>query len=391
LKILVLNSGSSSLKYKLFDMAKEEVLFSGHVDGIGLERCALKTKCKGVSDEKGVKVVDHVDAVMMALKSLKTSGVIADYSEIKAVGHRVVHGGEYYSKPTLINDSVIKRVKELIELAPLHNPANLAGILACEKMLPKIPQIAIFDTAFHQTMAPENYLYPLPYELYSKDKIRRYGFHGPSHKYISEQAAKLLGKKETKIITCHLGNGCSVAAIRNGKSVITSMGFTPLEGLMMGTRSGNIDPAIFFYLCHEKGMTSRQVEDLLNKESGLLGVSGVTSDMRDLHKVAVRGNKRAKLAIEMFSSRIAFYIAGYTSSLEGVDCIVFTAGIGENAAFVRKHVCGMLSHLGLAIDSKANKRNSAIISTANSKIKVYVIPTNEELEMARETEEIIKR
>ncbi len=390
MKILVLNSGSSSLKYKLFDMAKEEVLFSGHVDGIGLERCTLKTRYKGMPDEKSVKATDHVDAIMMALRSLKTHGVIKDYSEIKAVGHRVVHGGEYYSKPMLINDAVIKRIKELIDLAPLHNPANLSGILACEKMLPKIPQVAVFDTAFHQTMTPENYLYPIPYDLYAKDKIRRYGFHGPSHKYVSEQAAKLLGKKETRIITCHLGNGSSITAVKNGKSIVTSMGFTPLEGLMMGTRSGSIDPAIFFYLCQTKGLTPKEVDEILNKKSGLLGISDLTSDMRDLYKAAVRGNKRAKLAFDMFCSRIAFYIGGYAPALGGVDCIVFTAGIGENAWFVRKHVCEKLSHLGLAIDSKANKKCSAIISTPSSKVKVFVIPTNEELEMARETEGIIK-
>jgi acetate kinase len=390
LKIVVINCGSSSLKFSLFDMNSESVLFSGHIDGIGLERCIIKTKKNGVSDEKKILVSDHVDAVLMALKSIKSSGTITDYSDISAIGHRVVHGGEYYSNPVLINEAVIKRIKELISLAPLHNPANLAGIMACKKMLPKIPQVAIFDTAFHQTMTPENYLYSIPMEFYSKHKIRRYGFHGTSHKYVSEQAIKILGKKDSKIITCHLGNGCSVTAIKNGKSVVTSMGLTPLEGLMMGTRSGSIDPGIISFLS-EKGFSSKEIDNVLNKKSGLLGISGITSDVRDLYKHKLEGNKEAKLALDMFASKVAFYIGGYSAILNGVDCIVFTGGIGEGGVFMRKQIVGFLDFLGVKLDSKANRNSDIIISAQDSKVKLYVIPTKEELEIARETKIILKK
>jgi acetate kinase len=391
MKVLILNAGSSSLKYELFNMENEKSLIEGHVDGIGLSRCVLKIKCGSKSDERKQLVPDHVDAILLALKSLKSYGLIKDYSEISSVGHRVVHGGEHYSKPVLINEEVVARINELSELAPLHNPANLAGIMACRKMLPKTPQAAVFDTAFHHSMPQENYLYALPFDCYKKYKIRRYGFHGPSHKYVSVHAAKLLGKKDYKMITCHLGNGVSLSAIKNGSSIINSMGFTPLEGLIMGTRSGDIDPAIIFFLAHEKNYSWKQLHDLLNKESGLLGISGLTRDMRDLHKAAVKGHTQAKLAIKMFCNRVAFYIGGYAALLNGVDANVFTAGIGVGGWFVRRDVCKYMEFLGVKIDEKANKRCNIIISTPASKVKIYVIPTNEELEIARQAASLLKK
>ena len=397
MKVLVINAGSSSLKYVLFEMSTEKALLSGHIDGIGMERCVLKIKNASSSMEYAIKVKDHVDSIMVALRSLKEHKVIKEYSEISAIGHRVVHGGESYSKPTIITEPVIKKIEELSELAPLHNPANLAGIIACKKILPKVPQIAVFDTAFHQTMEKEDYLYALPQALYKKYKIRRYGFHGPSHKYVSEQAIKLLGKNEvtgakasndTKIISCHLGNGASITAIKNKKSVINSMGFTPLEGLIMGTRSGDIDPGLLFFL-ERKGFSINEMDGILNKESGLLGISGITSDVRDLQKQKLKGSKQAKLALDMFARKVAFYIGGYTALLNGVDCIVFTAGIGEGGWFVRKPICDYLSHLGVKLDLNANKSNQIIVSSPLSKVKVFVIPTNEELEIARETNLLI--
>ena len=389
MKILVLNSGSSSLRYKFFDMNIEKSLISGHVDGIGLPRCVVRIKVNDKEKERKVLVKDHVDAVMLALKSLKENNVIKDFFEINAIGHRVVHGGEHYSQPTLINDKVIRTIKELFDIAPLHNPPNLAGILACKKMLSKTPQIAVFDTAFHQSLSPEAYLYGLPYELYEKYKIRKYGFHGTSHKYVSEQAIKLLGKNDSKIITCHLGNGVSFAAVLNGKSVDTTMGFTPLDGLIMGTRTGSIDPAIPIYLIKDKGMKANDVDNMLNKKSGLLGISGLTRDMRDLHKASLKGNKRAKLALQLFARRAAFYIGGYIALLRGLDALVFTAGIGEGAGFMRRDICKYLEPLGIELNDKLNKTNEIIISKPGARIKIYVIPTNEELQIARETRELV--
>lgn len=392
MKILVLNSGSSSLKYKLFDMNTEQALISGHVDGIGLDRCLVKIKVGDNEEEKKELVKDHVDAVMLAFKSLKQKKIIKNYNEIDALGHRVVHGGEKYSKPTLIDEKVIKEIERLFDLAPLHNPPNLAGILACRKMLPKTPQVAVFDTAFHQTMPPEAYLYGLPYNLYEKYKIRKYGFHGTSHKYVSEQAIKLLGKRESRIITCHLGNGASLTAIKNGKSIDTTMGFTPMDGLVMGTRVGEMDSDIPLYLIKDKGFKLSEVEDILNKKSGLLGISGLTQDVRDLRKASLKGNKRAKLALSLFAFRIAFFIGGYTALLRGLDALVFSAGIGEHAWHVRRDICRYLSSFGVELDEKLNKKNVAVIvSKPSSKVKVYVIPTNEELQIARETQELIEK
>ncbi|KYK25077.1 acetate kinase [Euryarchaeota archaeon SM23-78] len=389
MKILVLNSGSSSLKYKLFDMIKHKLLLAGHVDGIGLDRCIVRIKHDEKTEEKHHVVKDHVDAVMIALKSLKEKEIIKEYAEIGAVGHRVVHGGEHYSDPTLIDEKVIRTIRLLSDLAPLHNPPNLAGILACKKMLPHTPQVAVFDTAFHQTLEPHAYLYGLPYDLYEKYKIRKYGFHGTSHKYVAHQAIKLLDKKESKIITCHLGNGASLAAVKNGKSIDTSMGFTPLEGLIMGTRTGSMDPAIPIYLARDKGFKLNELDKMFNKESGLLGVSGLTQDVRDLHKASLKGNKRAKLSLELFAYRVAFYIGGYLALLGGLDTLVFTAGIGEGAWFMRKAICKYLKPIGIVMDDKKNRKDEAIISKPHSKAKIYVIPTNEGLQIARETKELV--
>jgi acetate kinase len=390
-KILVLNSGSSSLKYKLFDMVEEKVLISGHVDDIGLERCLFKIKVGSSNEEKKVLVKDHVDAVIIALKSLKEKKIIADFSEIAAVGHRVVHGGENYSAPVVIDEKVIETIKDLFDIAPLHNPPNLAGILACQKMLPKTLQVAVFDTAFHQTLPREAYLYGLPYELYESHKIRKYGFHGMSHRYISEQAIKLLGKKESRIITCHLGNGSSLAAVKNGKSIDTSMGFTPMDGLMMGTRVGSIDPLIPIFLIKHKFYKLNEVDELLNKKAGLLGISGLSQDVRDLRKASLNGNPRAKLALSMFAYRSAFFISGYIGLLGGLDALVFSGGIGENAWHVRRDICNYLAHFGIRLDQKLNRRNAAIVSKPTSKVKIYIIPTNEELQIARETKDLIKK
>ena len=391
MKILVLNSGSSSLKYKFFDMETEKALLAGHVDGIGLSRCGVRITTRAGTEEKKILVKDHVDAVMIALKSLKDKKVIKDYYEINAVGHRVVHGGEHYSQPTLINDKVIRTIKKLFDLAPLHNPHNLAGILACKKMLPRVPQVAVFDTAFHQTLIPEAYLYALPYELYEKHRIRKYGFHGTSHKYVSMQAIRLLGKKNSRIITCHLGNGASLTAVKNGKSIDTTMGFTPLEGLIMGTRTGSMDPAIPIYLARDKGYKMNDLDNLFNKKSGLLGISGLTRDVRDLHRASLKKDKKAELALRMFARRAAFYIGGYIALLGGLDALVFTAGIGEGAWFIRRDICKYLEPLGIMINDKLNKKNQVIISKPGSKVKVYVIPTNEELQIARETKELVKK
>ena len=390
MKILVLNSGSSSLKYKLFDTDKEKALISGHIDGIGLDRCDVKLNFGDAAEEKKMLVKDHVDAVMLALKSLKEKGIIKKYDEIDALGHRVVHGGEHYSKPTVIDEKVIKAIKKLFDIAPLHNPPNLAGIIACRRILPNIPQVAVFDTAFHQTMPPEAYLYALPYELYEKYKIRKYGFHGTSHKYISHQAIKLLGKRESKIITCHLGNGASLAAVKNGYSIDTTMGFTPMDGLVMGTRVGEMDPDIPLYLIKDKGFKLKEIENVLNKKSGLLGISGLTQDVRDLRKYALKGNKRAKLALDMFAHRVAFFIGGYTALLRGLDALVFSAGIGEHAWHVRRDICRYLEPLGVLMDYELNKKNQLLVSKPSSKVKIYIMHTNEELQIARETKDVVK-
>ena len=376
MKILVINAGSSSLKYELFNKGKKLIsLHGGMIDRIGL---------------KG-SVKNHDQALKLALDEIIKKKLIKDLSEIKAVGHRVVHGGEKYTKPTRITPAVIKEVTKLNKLAPLHNPPNLAGIRACKKFLKKIPQVAIFDTAFHQTLKPIAYLYALPYSYYTKHGLRRYGFHGTSHLYVSKEVQKLLKKKNSKIITCHLGNGCSVTAIKDGKSVDTSMGFTPLEGLPMGTRCGDIDPAIVYKLMEKLKLSTGEIDNILNKSSGLKGISGISSDMRDLIKASRKKHKRATLAISIQAYKTAKYIAAYTASLQGVDAIAFTAGIGEHASYLRKETCGYLSHFGVIINDKANRKDNILISSRSSKVKVFVIPTDEEKEIAIQTLQLLKK
>ncbi|AVX20939.1 MULTISPECIES: acetate/propionate family kinase [Carboxydocella] len=383
MNVLVINCGSSSLKYQLFDMAKETVLAKGLVERIGLEGSCLTHR---VGEDKTVieqNIPDHQAAISLVLEQVRGLG------EIKAVGHRVVHGGEKFSASTVIDAEVLKAIEECVELAPLHNPPNIIGIKACQALLPGVPQVAVFDTAFHQTMPPKAYIYSLPYEYYEKYRIRRYGFHGTSHRYVAQRAAQLLGKPldQLKLITCHLGNGASITAIDGGKSVATSMGFTPLEGLTMGTRSGDIDPAIVSYIMEKENLTAEQVTGILNKKSGVLGISGVSSDFRDLEAAAARGHERARLALEIFCYDVKKYIGAYLAVLNGVDAIVFTAGLGENSSVVREMVCRDLEALGIAIDAEKNqvRGQEADISAPSARVKVLVVPTNEELMIARDT------
>lgn len=376
--ILVINSGSSSIKYQLFDMRKDLLLCKGVVERIGQRGCELSHQISGKEPFLiKAKTKNHQVAIQIAMDALTSSehGAIKSIQEIVAIGHRVVHGGEEFKESTLINERVIERIEHFSELAPLHNPPALLGIKACKKLLPNLPQVAVFDTAFHQTMPDYAYLYALPYELYQKYGIRRYGFHGTSHKYVAIQASKILNRplEQLKLITCHLGNGCSITAIEHGKSIDTSMGFTPLEGLVMGTRSGDIDPAIVFYLMKKEKLSADKISDLLNKESGLLGMSGISNDMRDIFKAVESGDARAQTAIDVFVHRIKKYIGAYIAVMNGVDAIVFTAGIGENQPRIRQRVCRELSSL-----------------INESKSKVFVIPTNEELMIAQDTERIAK-
>jgi len=396
MKILVLNCGSSSLKYQLINMTDESVLAKGlceriSIDGSRMEHVPIG-KDKYVVEEP---MKDHTDAVRLVLDALtdKAHGVIKSLDELAVVGHRVVHGGEFFSDSVLITDDVKKAIETCSELAPLHNPANLIGINACEGLMPGKPQVAVFDTAFHQTMPPRAYLYAIPYEMYNKHKIRRYGFHGTSHKYVSALAAEMLGRpnREAKIVTCHLGNGASVCAINNGKSTDTSMGFTPLEGLAMGTRSGDIDPAVISFLMLAENMSVKDVEGMLNKNSGVLGLSGVSSDFRDIESAARDGNERAQRALETYCYRVAKYIGAYTAAMNGIDAIVFTAGLGENSPPTRANICGYLGYLGISIDAEKNNcRGKRVdITTRDSKVRVYVIPTNEELVIARDCKTIL--
>lgn len=397
MNILVINSGSSSVKYKLFDVKDERELAKGIVERIGLKGSSLSHQTVSKKELKLSKdIPDHNAAIKLALDFLtdKEHGVIRDTSEIAAVGHRVVHGGEEFSGSVVITDRVIKAIKSHFELAPLHNPPNLLGIKVAQKLLPNIKHVAVFDTAFHQTIPPSAYLYGLPYRFYENDGIRRYGFHGTSHKYVALRAAEILGKllSKLKLITVHLGNGCSITAVKNGKSINTSMGFTPLEGLLMGTRSGDMDPAVVFYLMNKKRLSANQIDDLLNKKSGLLGMSEVSSDMRDVYREVKRRDKKATLAFEVFIDRIQKYIGSYIVAMDGVDAIIFTAGIGENHAPTRKAVCEKLSFLGVKMDQKKNNSpiKEKIITTDDSKVKVLVVPTNEELMIAHETHQLMK-
>lgn len=396
LKVLVVNAGSSSLKYQLINTDDNSVIAKGLCERIGIEGSRLKHTVTGkdsISVNKDMK--DHKDAMQMVIDALTHLGygVISSMSEIGAVGHRVVHGGEFFSKSVIIDEDVKKAIEQCIDLAPLHNPPNLICINACEKLMPGVKQVAVFDTAFHQTMPPKAYLYAIPYELYQKHQIRKYGFHGTSHKYVSNRASELLEKpiKELKIITFHLGNGSSIAAIENGKSIDTSMGFTPLSGVIMGTRSGVIDPAIVPFLMEKEKLDIKQVDTLLNKQSGVLGISGVSSDFRDLEAASKKGNKKAKLALDMFIYSVKRYVGFYACAMGGVDAIVFTAGVGENNPFIRKEILEGMEFMGIKIDDeKNNKRGQIDITADDSKVRVLVIPTNEELVIALDTKELVE-
>jgi acetate kinase len=397
MNILVLNCGSSSIKYQFFDMDKELALAKGMVSRIGMSGALLAHKPFDRPETKITgEIIDHIAGTEKVISILLSSeyGVIKDKSEIHAVGHRVVHGGELFGKSELITDAMLDQVKKLIELAPLHNPHNLRGILACQKLLPGVPQVGVFDTAFHSKMPPYAYIYGLPYVMYKKYKIRRYGFHGTSHFYVAHRAAAILEKpiEKLKIITCHLGNGASITAIDGGLSIDTSMGFTPLEGLLMGTRTGDFDPAVILYIMGREELTLNEANNLLNKHSGLIGVSGVSSDMREIIDAAKTGNTTAKLALDIYCYRLRKYIGSYAAALGGVDAVVFTAGVGENSPVIRELTCNGLEFLGLTLDKDKNTRaigKEMIISTDSAKVKVLAIPTNEELVIARDTREII--
>jgi acetate kinase len=397
MKILVINSGSSSLKYQVFEMEDKKVIAKGLVDRIGISGSVL-THNTDNHEKVEIKqdIPNHDTAIQMVLDAIVNPvyGVIASLREIDAVGHRVLHGGQKAVNSMLVDDKVKEIVYECIPLGPLHNPANLAGINACEKLMPGTPQVAVFDTSFHQTMPPEAYIYGIPYEYYEKYDIRRYGFHGTSHRFITLQAAKFLGKdpSEVRLISCHLGNGSSLAAVRYGKCIDTSMGLTPLEGLVMGTRSGDLDPTIVSYLSQKGNIPIEKINDVLNKQSGVLGVSGISSDFRDLEKAADGGNYRAKLALDIFSHHVRKYIGSYAAVMDGVDAIAFTAGLGENSAMMRQDICRTLNYLGAHLDNERNniRGKEAVISTDDSTCKLLVIPTNEELMIALDTEEIVK-
>ena len=396
MKVLVINAGSSSLKYQLIDMENESVIAKGAIDRIGLEGSKLKHTAHGETTEIQKNMGNHEEAIQLVLSTLTDEkiGVIRSMDEIGAVGHRVVHGGDKFACSVKISDEVIAMMESLIDLAPLHNPANLQGIAACKAVMPNTPMVGVFDTAFHQTMPATSYIYGLPYEAYEKFKVRRYGFHGSSHRFVSQRCAEILGKKpeELKIISCHLGNGSSIAAVKGGKCMDTSMGLTPIEGLPMGTRCGNIDPAIIRFLMNKYGMDIDQMDAYLNKQSGMLGISGVSSDFRDLCAAAEEGNERAQLALDIFCYHVKKYIGAYAAAMGGVDAIVFTAGVGENTDTVRAASVEGLEFLGIKLDSEANKvrGKEAVISTPDSKVKVLVIPTNEDLVIARDTAELSK-
>lgn len=395
MKVLVINCGSSSLKYQLINMENENCLAQGLIERIGSKGSVLTQKVEG-REKYIVKqdMHDHKNAIKLVLQTLidEINGVIKGVDEISAVGHRVVHGGEYYSKSVLIDEKVMQALERCSKLAPLHNPPNITGINSCKVLMPNTPMVAVFDTAFHQSMPEHAYIYPIPYELYEEHKIRKYGFHGTSHKYVSQVAAEMMNKdiKDLKIISCHLGNGASIAAIKGGKSIDTSMGFTPLAGLAMGTRSGDIDPSIITFLMQELDLSSEEVTDIMNKKSGVLGISGISSDFRDIW-AAAEHNKRAQLALDVFHYEVKKFICSYAGVLGGVDCILFTAGVGENSVKAREACCAGLEFLGVKIDKEKNNvmGKAAEISTSDSTVKVFVIPTNEELMIARDTNEVV--
>ena len=391
MNVLVVNCGSSSLKYQLIDSDSEAVLAKGLCERIGIDGRLVYQKAGCDKEITEAAMPTHKEAIQMVLDALVNdkTGAIKSLSEVNAVGHRIVHGGEKFASSVVITDEVLEAVAQCNDLAPLHNPANLIGINACKELMPGVPMVAVFDTAFHQTMPEKAYLYGLPYEYYENYKVRRYGFHGTSHSFVSKETARFLGMdlKNSKIIVCHLGNGASISAVKDGKCVDTSMGLTPLEGLVMGTRSGDIDPAIMEYIAKKEDLDIAGVMNVLNKKSGLEGISGLSSDFRDLTAGAKEGNKRAIAAIEVFCYRVAKYVGSYVAAMNGVDAIAFTAGIGENVGLVREKVCSYLGYLGITLDAEANAKSgdNCVISAADSKVKVAVIPTNEELAICRET------
>ena len=396
--VFVINCGSSSLKYQLIDMKNENVMAKGLIERIGMDGSVLKhTPANANTIDISTEIPDHKVAIQLVIEALldENHGVIKKMSEINAVGHRVVHGGERFTDSMLITTDVIKGIEACCEIAPLHNPPNLHGILACMELLPEVPQVAVFDTAFHQTMPKTAFLYGLPYEMYVKYGLRRYGFHGTSHRYVAQKAAEMMGEhmSDLRIITCHLGNGASLTAIKYGKSVDTSMGYTPLEGIIMGTRSGEIDPAIIPFLMEKENMDAMQIDNFLNRRSGILGISGLSSDFRDLEAAANNGDERSQLAIDVFAYKVKKYIGGYVAAMGGVDAIVFTAGLGENSPFMREKICNGLEYLGTRIDPELNKiRGKAReVSIKRARTKIFVIPTNEELVIARDTKRICRR
>lgn len=398
MNILVINCGSSSLKFQLIDSETEQCIAKGLCERIGIDGSMISyTPAGGEKEKKVTPMADHTEAIRLVLEALTNpeTGVVKSLDEIGAVGHRVVHGGEKFAQSVVLTDEVLAAVEECNDLAPLHNPANLIGINACAKLMPDTPMVGVFDTAFHQTMPQEAYLYGIPYEYYEKYRVRRYGFHGTSHSYVSKRAAQVLGRKyeDLKIIVCHLGNGASVSAVKNGKCVDTSMGMTPLEGLIMGTRSGDIDPAIIEFIAHKEGKSIDEIMTVLNKKSGVLGLSNnLSSDFRDLEEGFDKGDENAVRAMETYCYRVAKYVGAYTAAMNGVDVICFTAGVGENGPMVRRMVCEYLGYLGVKLDEEANARRGEdlVISTADSPVKVMMIPTNEELAIARETCRLVK-
>lgn len=398
--VLVLNCGSSSIKYQVIEMGNGNTLLAkGLVERIGLTDGVLTHKPEGKERYETVKdIPDHTVGINLILEALvdKNHGVISSLKDIAAVGHRVAHGGEFFTESVLVDDKVKHEIEKCIELAPLHNPANLKGILSMENLLPGIPQVAVFDTSFHQSMPKEAYLYALPYEFYDKYKIRRYGFHGTSHKFVAQKACDILGMdfNNSKIITCHLGNGASITAIKNGKSVETSMGFTPVDGLIMGTRCGSVDPGVLLYLADKENLNLKGINDIINKQSGVMGISGLSSDMRDLENAAADGNERAQLALDMYNFRVKKFIGGYAAVMEGVDLIVFTGGIGENDSILREKVSKSMAYMGVDFDADANKGvrgKDKLLTKPESKVKVMVITTNEELVIATDTANIVSK
>lgn len=398
MNVLVINCGSSSLKYQVIDSETEKVLAKGLCERIGIDGRLVYTPAGGEKEISNLDMPTHKQAIQYVINALTNdkTGVIKSLDEIGAVGHRLVHGGEKFACSTLITDEVIKAVEECSDLAPLHNPANLIGVHACQELMPNTPMAGVFDTAFHQTMPLEAYMYGIPYEYYEKYKVRKYGFHGTSHSFVSKRTAELLGKpaENLKIIVCHLGNGSSICAVDGGKSVDTSMGLSPLEGLIMGTRSGDVDPSVMEFICKKENMDINGIMEVLNKKSGVQGLSGVSSDFRDLQAGAASGNDRCEMAVDVFCYRVLKYIGAYVAAMNGVDAIAFTAGLGENDDVVRRKIVSRLGYLGITLDEAANKETrgkEAVISTSDSKVPVWVVPTNEELAIARETVALLQK